>query len=105
MTNKDLILIMLFQKYCEQNHAQLPEIHHYEYLKKFVLANNFESAIPKNDSMNFHCHRVHLDPTYIRQFWLTYHINVQFDFETEKWMYPTGETRFQFLCLCSDSGY
>ena len=46
--------------------------------------------------MNFHCHRVHLDPAYIGQFWLTYHMNVEFDFETEKWMYPTGETRFQY---------
>ena len=46
--------------------------------------------------MNFHCHRVHLDPAYIGQFWLTYHMNVEFDFETEKWMYSTGEARFQY---------
>ena len=81
-------------------------MYHYEYLKTFVLANNFESAIPKNASMNFHCHRVHLDPTYIDQFWLTYHMNVEFDFQTEKWMYSTRETRFQYqrgYFICSES--
>ena len=56
--------------------------------------------------MNFHCHRVYLDPAYIGQFWLTYHINVEFDFEIEKWMYSTGETRFQYqqgYLICNSS--
>ena len=88
---------MKFQKYCEEHHAQLPEIHHYENLKKFVLANNFESAMPRNESNNFlPCHQIHLDPAFVRQYWLTYHINAEFDFKTDKWMYATGEARFQW---------
>ena len=52
--------------------------------------------MPRNESMNFlPCHQIHLNPAYVRQYWLTYHINAEFDFETEKWMYATGEARFQ----------
>ena len=53
--------------------------------------------MPRNESMNFlPCHQIHLDPAFVRQYWLTYHINAKFDFETEKWMYATGEARFQY---------
>ena len=80
---------MKFQSYCAENQAELPQMHHHAYLKKFVMAKNMDPAIPRNQTLP--CHDIYVKKLYDKKFWLTFHINAKFNFKTEKWIYPTKE--------------
>ena len=45
---------MKFQYYCAENQAELPQMYHHEYLKKFVLSMNMEPAFPRNKTLPCH---------------------------------------------------